>query len=336
MRTIERQGDRGTDGCEFCGMVGRSPAMRSVFDKSARVAAADADVLLEGETGTGKELVARAIHACGGRCQGPFEAVSCGRLPAEVAENELFGHEPGAFTSAQGRSLGLFERANKGTVFLDEIHLLPVSVQGKLLRVLQEREVRRLGGAEEIELDMRIIAASSLNLNERLDSGDFRAELYYRLGSVRIGLPPLRDRREDIPLLVEHFVVGWARDAGRVPPALGPGVLEALGTYEWPGNVRELKNAIEGALILGTGDRVRLEELPEEVRRHFFAVEQDAGYYACQARHLMDSDRGYFRRLLRAHDGNVSLVADAAGLSRSTVYRLLARCGVDPADFRPA
>jgi DNA-binding NtrC family response regulator len=336
MRVMDRLGAGGRQGCEFCGMVGRSPAMTKVFEKIKRSAAVDVDVLLIGETGTGKELVARAIHFCSTRCQGRFEAVNCGRLPPEISENELFGHEPGAFTGAQRRSIGFFERANGGTLFLDEIHLLPVVVQGKLLRVLEDREVRRLGGGADILIDIRVIAASSVDLADALSRADFRPELYYRLNSVQIEIPPLRDRREDIPLLAEHFAARCARRTGGEPRTLGAEVVQALAQYCWPGNVRELVNAIEGAFIMGSEDQIRLEDLPGYIRGYNTAAEKAEGYRRQLQQHLSEFGRTYFEHLLQACGGDVSLVARHARVARRTVYRLLKKLEVDPSRYRSA
>ena len=246
-------------------ILGESAAMRRVFDLIARVAKTDSTVLIHGESGTGKELVARAIHRASARCEGPFIAVNCATLSENLVESELFGHERGAFTGAAARKIGKMEAAGGGTLFLDEVAEIPIGLQAKLLRALQEREIERLGGVRPIPVDVRVLAASHRDLRQAVADGGFRQDLYFRLKVITCDLPPLRERREDIPLLAAHFAALHGRKLGL--PALGvtPAARRCLLAYDWPGNVRELANCIEHAVVLGDGERIRREDLPEEV-----------------------------------------------------------------------
>ncbi|HYF00723.1 MAG TPA: sigma-54 dependent transcriptional regulator, partial [Planctomycetota bacterium] len=242
------------------GIVGRSAAMQAVFKQVAAVAASDATVLLVGESGTGKELLARAVHYNSARASGPFEAINCGSIPETLLESELYGHERGAFTGAVRRKPGKFEVADGGTAFLDEIGELPLPAQVKLLRFLEERRIERVGGTEGVDVDVRIVAATNRNLEERVRDGRFREDLYFRLNVVKIDVPPLRDRREDIPLLTAHYL-DLARGQGVLEEAL-----ELLKAHPWPGNVRELRNALERGVVLAHGGPIGVEHLPETIR----------------------------------------------------------------------
>jgi DNA-binding NtrC family response regulator len=241
------------------GIVGKSPVMQEVFKKVAAVAGSEATVLLMGESGTGKELLARAVHYNSGRSSGPFEAINCASIPETLLESELFGHEKGAFTGAIRQKPGKFEVAGGGTVFLDEVGEISLAAQVKLLRFLEERKFERVGGTEPVSVDVRIVSATNQNLEERVREGRFREDLYFRLNVVRIDIPPLRERREDVPLLVAHYL-DLARGAGVTSDAL-----ELLKNHSWPGNVRELRNAIERGVVLARGNPVRPEHLPETV-----------------------------------------------------------------------
>src|SRR5271155_955446 len=234
-------------------IIGTSAALRRVLDMVRIVAPTDATVLINGETGTGKELIAEAIHKCSGRANGPFVKVNCAAIPAGLLESELFGHEKGAFTGAIARGIGRFERANRGTLFLDEIGDLPLELQPKILRVMQEKEFERLGGNATIHADVRVICATHRNLTEMVDKREFRADLFYRLSVFPIEVPPLRGRSEDIPLLVRHFVMDYAARIHRPIRAISEEFMEALVRHSWPGNVRELQNFIERSVILSTG-----------------------------------------------------------------------------------
>ncbi len=251
---------------EVTGLVGESEAMREVLVKVEQIAPVTSTVLIEGESGTGKELVARAIHRLGTRRGRPFIAVNVGALPETLLESELFGHEKGSFTGAAERRLGRFELADTGTLFLDEIGEIPPSTQVKLLRVLEEREVMRVGGAQSIPVDVRVVAATNRPLREHVEEGAFRADLYYRLNVLRIYLPPLRERREDIPLLVRRFVREFSRQHDRPFHGISADALELLVSYPWPGNVRELRNLVESMVVLAPGHEIGAEDIPRAIR----------------------------------------------------------------------
>ena len=247
----------------FQGLRSRAPAMRKIFEQVRRVAPFRSTVLISGESGTGKELVARAIHDTSGRGQQPFIALNCGALPEALAESELFGHAKGAFSDAVATKVGLFESAHLGTLFLDEVSDLTPALQVKLLRLLQEGEVRRLGESVSRAVDVRVVAASRRPLDELVAEGSFREDLFYRLSVVALHLPPLRERSEDIPLLLEHFVTSLAAAMGRRPPTIAPEAMQKLNGYAWPGNIRELEHAIERALLLCNEDELRVDDLPD-------------------------------------------------------------------------
>ncbi|UCF39177.1 MAG: sigma-54-dependent Fis family transcriptional regulator [Acidobacteriota bacterium] len=240
----------------FQNLIGKSEAMQRTFDLISHVGPSRSTVLIEGESGTGKELVAKAIHNCSPRSDKPFVALNSGSIPADLLESELFGHVKGAFTGAVSTKKGLFEIADTGTVFLDEIGTLPMQTQAKLLRVIQEREFRRVGGLENIRVDVRIVAATNIDLREAVERGEFRDDLYYRLNVITIHLPPLRERKDDIPLLAEYFLNRFCEADGREPCTLDQNALKLLIEYDWPGNVRELENAIERAVVLVPEDGV--------------------------------------------------------------------------------
>jgi DNA-binding NtrC family response regulator len=320
----------------FGEIIGQSLVMRQVFDRIQRIAESDVDVLIVGETGTGKELVARAIHQRSRRRNGPFVPVDCGAIPNELMESEFFGHERGAFTGAQTRNLGLLEFANRGAFFLDEIGQLPLRLQAKLLRVLQERKIRRVGGNKEIDLNVRILAATSLNLEEEVGKERFRLDLYHRIHVARIQLPPLRDRTGDIPLLIGHFLGRYAKEMGRDPVELAPEVVEVLTCYSWPGNVRELQNVIKRTLALAPEKLISLHDLPDEVvtRAGDSASAGGGGFFAMRERRMATFERQYFCDLLQSCRGDVSCAAREAQLPRGTLYRLLKKQGLDPDAFR--
>jgi len=248
----------------FANLIGKSHQMQKIYSLIEKIALSNATVLIQGESGTGKELVARAIHYASPRKDKPFVTTSCGALPETILESELFGYERGAFTGAVTRKLGRFELANGGTLFLDEIAEMSLKSQVDLLRVLEEKEIHRLGGTKPIKIDVRIIAATNKNLEEEVKRGNFREDLYYRLQVIPLVLPPLRERKEDIPLLVRHFL-GKFKDSEGEEKKISPEAMEALLRYNWPGNVRELENAIEQAVLLGRGNTIQLEHLPEKI-----------------------------------------------------------------------
>jgi two-component system response regulator PilR (NtrC family) len=243
-------------------LIGKSPAMGRVFDVIRKIAPARTSVLLIGESGTGKELAARALHELSGRAENEFVAVNCGAIPESLIESEFFGHVKGAFTGANTDRPGLFEAAHGGTIFLDEIGELPVAMQVKLLRVLQERKVKRVGGVQEKEVDVRVVAATNRDLEAEVEKGAFRQDLFYRLNVIQLRLPPLRERREDLPLLVDHFLRKFSAEHGRPLSGIDPDAMSALMGHSFPGNVRELENLIERAVTLAPGDRISADTLP--------------------------------------------------------------------------
>src|SRR5881397_803474 len=251
----------------FESFIGKSRQMLDIFDTIRKAAESDSTVLVTGESGTGKELVARAIHDESPRRNGPFVSVNCGAIPETLMESELFGHAKGAFTGAVADTVGLFSAAAGGTLFLDEITEVPPSVQVKLLRAIQEREIRRVGDTRDVKVDVRLIAASNRDVAKAVADGVLREDLFYRLNVIPIHLPPLRERREDIAFLVAHFIQKFSKELGRDVRGVTPQAMAVLERYHWPGNIRELENAIERAIVLGTGEMLGLESLPESVRR---------------------------------------------------------------------
>jgi DNA-binding NtrC family response regulator len=332
-RLLRRQVERGY---AFGEMVGRSAAMQAVFDTIERVADTDVDVLITGETGTGKELVARSIHQRSGRSQCRFVPVDCGAIPEDLLESELFGHERGAFTGAHSKSLGLLEFAHRGTFVMDEIGQLSLKLQSKLLRALQERRIRRVGGTHEIEVDVRVLAATSLDLQAEVNAQRFRMDLFYRINVAHIHLPPLRERREDLPLLVDHFAARYAREMGRAGIEFDHGAMEVLCGYQWPGNVRELQNVLKRSIALSRAESIGADDLPEAVVAAAAgpASSELPGFFSLREQHVAAFERDYLQRLLMHCHGNISQAATEARLPRGTFYRLLARHELDPAAFR--
>jgi two-component system NtrC family response regulator len=251
---------------QFGNIIGKSAPMQRIFELIEKVAPTKATVLITGDSGTGKELIARAIHYNSPRKDLPFISVNCGALPETLLESELFGHEKGAFSGAVSQRKGRFELAHEGTFFLDEISEMSPPLQVKLLRILQEMEFERVGGSQTLKVDVRVVAASNLNLKEEAANGRFRSDLYYRLNVVHVHLPALRERKDDLPLLVNHFLAKYAKEAMRESIAMSPGAMERILDYHWPGNVRELENAIERAIILSNGKEIEVKDLPYEVR----------------------------------------------------------------------
>ena len=247
-------------------IIGRSKPMMHVFDMISKAAPGSSTVLVTGESGTGKELVAQAIHQASPRCDKPFVSVNCMAFNTGVLESELFGHEKGSFTGAVARKRGRFEAADQGTLFLDEIGELSHDMQVKLLRVLQERTIERVGGVDTIKVDIRIVAATNKNLKEAVEKGDFREDLYYRLNVVSIEMPPLRERREDIPFLVDHFLAKYAADNNKIFEGFSPSAMDYMTAYEWPGNVRQLQNVVERCVVLTSGNVIDTEDLPSEIK----------------------------------------------------------------------
>jgi two-component system, NtrC family, response regulator AtoC len=305
-------------------VVGRSEAMLQVYKTAARVALTDATVLIQGESGTGKELVARAIHGASPRSHRPFVAVDCGAIAEGVLESELFGHARGAFTGAQAMRRGLFEEANQGTLFLDEIGDVGPNLQARLLRALQEGTIRRVGTNEPIAVDVRVVAATNKDLAQAVKEQRFREDLYYRLNVVTIRIPPLRDRREDIPLLAEHFAAKHGRAEGA---AISPAARDLLVAYDWPGNVRELENVVARALALNPSGVILPEDLPEQVRGSPRAGSAHGAPALGVATHdhptLAELERRYAAQILSETGGNKTRAAEILGIDRKTLYRLL-------------
>jgi DNA-binding NtrC family response regulator len=297
-----------------------SPQMRDVMRLATEVAGSMATVLIRGESGTGKEVVARYLHRRSSRSEGAFVAVNCGAIPETLLESEFFGHEKGAFTGAVARREGRFERADGGTIFLDEIGELPVALQVKLLRVLQERQFERVGGSEPIKVDVRVIAATNRDLELMLREGRFREDLYYRLNVFELRVPPLRDRKSDAGGLWARFVERFARREGLEPPTTTPAAFNALYAYEWPGNVRELENAAERAVILSRGLQIEPHHLPPAVRTF---ADAEHGKLEIPGVTLADIEKMAILKTLAAVDGNTAKAADMLGISvRKIQYRL--------------
>ncbi len=314
--------------------------MAPVIAMVRRAATSDVSVLLSGESGTGKEVVARAIHTSGERRVGRFVAVNCGAIPEALLESELFGHVKGSFTGATSDRRGLFEEAEGGTIFLDEIADLPLAMQVKLNRALQERSVRRVGASEERPIDVRVIAATNVDLKAQVASGQFREDLFYRLHVFHIGLPPLRDRREDIPLLAAFLLERHARPGARTVDGFTAEALSALVQFDWPGNVRELENVIERALAVSDGPRIELEALPEEVSSTLRPRVTRGSDTHLSYREVVDlardrASREYLMSIMREVQGNVTEAARRAGMERESLHRLLRRYGVRSDEFKP-
>ena len=323
----------------FGELIGNSRAMREVYRRATGVAPTSSTVLILGESGTGKELTARAIHQHSPRADGPFVPVNCSAIPVELVESELFGHVRGAFTGATAQREGLFAAADGGTLFLDEVGDLPPMAQVKLLRVLQEGETKRVGSDKTRLVDVRVIAATNVHLQQRMVEGRFREDLYYRLNVVTVTLPPLRERREDIPLLAFHFLRKYAARADRPVREISPEALRALQNHDWRGNVRELENAIEYAVVFCSGEVVGVSDLPlatstapaserGEQRLALPAGLLDLPYRDAKQLALNAFEQGYFAALLERNGGNVSQAARQAGLDRSNFRRAAKRAGV--------
>jgi two-component system, NtrC family, response regulator HydG len=299
-------------------LVGTSPAMKRVVELVEMVAPTPATVLITGESGTGKEIVARAIHAASPRRHMPMVVIHCGALTETLLESELFGHERGAFTGAQTRKKGKFELAEGGTVFLDEIADISLRTQTDLLRVLQEREIVRVGGNETIKVDFRCIAATNKDLKAMVEAGTFRPDLFYRLNVVSIEMPSLRQRKDDVPLLIDHFLHKYSQSMNRQLPELAPEALHLLLNYDWPGNVRELENAIERALVIRRGNRVESGDFP-------FQLAQPP---RANGRSLDEVERGHIEGVVRETSGNLSQAARILHIDRTTLYNKLRRYGL--------
>ena len=312
----------------FDNIIGHSQAMEELFERIRVVAPTRTTVLIVGESGTGKELVANAVHQNSPHADGPFVAVNCGAIPGEILESELFGHERGAFTGAHQRRIGLIETAANGTLFLDEISELSPELQVKLLRVLEERKVTRVGGSGEIRVDFRLVAATNRNLEALVTEGRFRQDLYYRLKVVTLMLPPLRQRSEDIGLLVQHFLELYAREHERAVRRLHPSVVSALKRYAWPGNVRELRNLMETLVLFASGDEITLDDLPSEYRLPSAAPASVTESW--QPRTMGEIEREAILNALTYTNGHRARAAQLLGIGLRTLQRKLKEYGEVP------
>ncbi len=322
----------------FAALVGTSTPIREVVELASRVAGTDASVFLSGASGTGKELIARAIHENSRRAARPFVAINCAALPDHLLESELFGHERGSFTGAAAQRVGLIESAGGGTFFLDEISEMSPELQAKLLRVIQERVIRRVGGDSEIPVDVRWISATNRDPEAAVREGVLRQDLLFRLNVVPIVLPPLRERRDDVPALAQHFLRRYAAQYARGEPRFTPEAQGVLDGYDWPGNVRELQNVVERVVSLGTSDQqIGVGDLPREIA----AAQRDGGrspaelaaadlpFHDAKSEALSIFEQEYLRNLLERHGGNVSQAARQAGIDRKTIHRMLNRYDMD-------
>jgi DNA-binding NtrC family response regulator len=334
-----RQQMHGDDQCHM--MVSKSPRLRKVFDLIAQVGPIGSTVLIEGETGTGKELVAQAIHAAGTRRTKPFVALNCAVLNDSLLESELFGHEKGAFTGADRRKIGRFELADGGTLLLDEVGDIPPGLQAKLLRVLQTGGFERVGGTESLKVDVRIVAATNKRLEDEVKQARFRADLFYRLNVIKVELPPLRERAEDIPLLAMHFLEKHRSLKGTLVTEIATDAMQALLRHNWPGNVRELENAIKAGIALADGSVLYRDDLPESVAPRtpitansssLLDIERPLPDLTCDL--IARVEREYFIRLLAQYKGNVARCARHSGLSRRSVTQKLQKYGLERAEFK--
>jgi len=327
------------DKYSFDNIVGQSAAMRKVFDMVESVAPSDANVLITGESGTGKELIARSIHARSARHTHAFVPVNCSAFPENLFEAELFGYEKGAFTGAVKRKLGLLEFADEGTFFLDEVCELPLALQAKLLRVLQDQQLRHIGGTELIQIDVRLISATNWDLEEARQAGLLRDDFYYRLNVVNIHIPPLRERREDIPLLAEYFLRNQLKTSAREIDGFHPLVLKEFELYDWPGNVRELENVVEHAVTVCRGNEITLADIPDHLtqKKNRIMVDQQMNSLSLaelKARMYENIEREYLLKYLKEYNGNITKIAQKAQMTRRNLHRLLNKHGIDPAAWR--
>jgi formate hydrogenlyase transcriptional activator len=310
-------------------IIGKSPALESVLEQVEQVAPTDSTVLIQGETGTGKELIARAIHNLSARCGRPFIKLNCAAIPFDLLESELFGHERGAFTGAIAQKVGRFELADKGTLFLDEVGDIPPALQPKLLRVLQEQEFERLGSTRTQQVNIRLVAATNRNLAEMVKRNEFRSDLYYRLNVFPIPLPPLRARRDDIPALVEHFVELYSRRMDKPIDHIAPDTMSALASYAWPGNIRELQNFIERSVIVTSGN---------VLQPPLATLQSSTGAESLGAVTLEDAERDHIRKILEQTRWVVAGPNGAAarlGIKRSTLYFRMQKLGISRSNRDP-
>jgi DNA-binding NtrC family response regulator len=333
MPAMERAPPQRADHLPIRGLVYASDACARVASQIPMMASCDANVLILGETGTGKEVCAQAIHYLSARASRPWIAINCGAIPAELMEAELFGHVKGAYTTAHASRAGLVREAESGTLFLDDIDTLALSSQVKLLRFLQEREYRPVGSNALLRADVRVIAASNCNLNALVQRGTFRQDLYYRLNVLRLDLPALRDRAEDIAVLALHFTRDFARDFRRQVNTVSPCAILKLCAHDWPGNVRELKHVMERAVLLSSGPTLQAHDIQLDCGHH--PERRSDSFQSTKSRAVEQFERNYLRRLLIAHDGNISQAAKAAQKDRRAFFELMRKHNLEPQSFRP-
>ena len=323
IRVLKRDSQRGV-GIPF--IIGKSSKIQELVELVGQVAPADCNVLIFGETGTGKELFARAIHHQSGRTGERFLAFNCGAFTEELLTNELFGHEKDAFTGATTTKVGLLEAANRGTVFLDEIGDMPASMQVKLLRVIEEKSLLRVGGTEPIKVDIRIVAATNKDLKREVETGGFRKDLFYRLNVVSLHLPPLAERRDDVPLLAHHFLARYAEEQGKSIEGFSDEAMEVLMNYEYPGNIRELENIVERAVVLCNRGKILAKHLPQELGQYILKVYRQSGQHFPT---LEENEVEYVSWVLKQVDGNKTRAAEILGIDRVSLWRKLKRWGLD-------
>ncbi len=315
-------------------MIGAGAAMRGVFARIQKVAETDLTVLVRGESGTGKELVAQALHESSSRARRPFVAVNCAAISRDLVESELFGHEKGAFTGANARRIGRFEAAHEGTIFLDEIGDMPLETQAKVLRVLEERSFERVGGSKSMTVDVRVVAATHRDLEAEVARGSYRADLYYRLRVVELVVPPLRDRLEDLPALVERFMDRLGARLGREKKRVSDAAMARLARHEWPGNVRELRNVIEQASVLASGEQIEEADLRLPVTAGAATAGNVVAAPFAEAKHraVEEFERTYLAMALKRHGGNISQTAEAIGMARQSLQQKLKELGLRAED----
>jgi DNA-binding NtrC family response regulator len=341
-RDLQKVREAVLDRYGFSQLLSQSPRMLEVFDKVRQVAPTDATVLICGETGTGKELVSRAIHERSRRKEKPFISVNCGAFTETLLESELFGHEKGSFTGAVGRREGLFEMAHEGSLFLDELGETTANTQVNLLRVLEEMAFRRVGGRDQVRVNVRIIAATNVNLDSAVAAGEFREDLFYRLNVFPIILPPLRERSEDIPLLMRHFLDEVGGEYGMDPPVVSKEAMEAILAYRWPGNVRQLRAMCERWVITRAGQRLEVEHLPPNLTGRQALTGEVGGMRINDQVPMKDNtkrvvdqiERAYLHRVLKRYDGHLEKTAEFAGITRRTLYTKMKQHGLDVRDYR--
>lgn len=306
---------------QFHKLIGKSPSMQKIYDLIERISASSSNVLITGESGTGKELVAKAIHYNGIRKEGPFIAINCSAIPENLLESELFGYKKGAFTDAKSDKKGLIFEANEGTLFLDEVTEMPLSLQAKLLRVIEEREVRPLGDTNSYPIDVRFISASNKNIELLIQQGRFREDLYYRLKVIDIEMPPLRERKEDIPILIQSFITRYSQEFKKNVSGISEEAIKILLNYSWPGNVRELENIIQRAITLSQHERILPEDLPPYLIQR---TDEKLFEWALEEKMTLEQlEKEYIKRVLIETGGNKSKAAEILGLDRKTLYRKL-------------